>query len=90
MICPHDHRECRIPRCAVCPAPDIVARDLCDFATTAGELAVVLAHVGKALGETYAEGDPSESVCRAAIADLRDARHRIAELIGELEQEVGP
>ena len=67
-----------------------VARDLADLATTAGELAVVLVHVGNALGETYAEGLPGESVCREAIKDLRDAQHRIAELIGELEREVGP
>lgn len=65
----------------------IVARDLCDMAFTAGEIAVTLHHVGKALGETYAEGLPEQPVVRAAIDDLRQARSRIADLIAELEAE---
>ena len=67
----------------------IVARDLCDMGTTAHEIAGTLHNVGSALTDTYAGGDPSESVCRDGIRYLRDAQHRIAGLIVELEAEAG-
>lgn len=62
----------------------IVARDLCDFATTADEIAAGLLDIGKSLGRAHEDGDPMPP---QTINNLFLAQSRIGALIAELEAE---
>ncbi len=64
----------------------VIAQDLADFASTAGEIELDLKWAGTALGDAYEWGDPLPA---SALNQLRKALDKLAALVADVEREAG-
>ena len=61
-------------------------RDLCDIASTLGEVRLDVTHIERELAEAHVEGASPRNAAPEALRRLRIAQQRLAATIAELEE----